>query len=828
MKKTFNIEGMTCSACQAHVDKAVKKVDGVNSVNVNLISNSMDVEFDEEVCKIENIEKAVSSAGYKAYLKSANQNNKIKNTSNDLPKLIVSFVFLILLMYVSMGHMFNLPLPTFLTGYKNGVIIACTQLILVIPILIIYRRFFISGFKKLIKRNPNMDTLIAVGSSASLIYGIFAIIMMSYGLRNNNESLVNSYLHNLYFESSGMILTLVSFGKYLEGLSKKRTTNAITRLMDLAPKQARVLINNEEVEVMVDEIKYGDIVIVKKGDVIPVDGIIISGSASIDQANITGESVPVLKKENMEVYSSTIVTAGYLKIKALKVGDDTSISEIIKLVEEASNSKAPISKLADKISGIFVPIIITISIITFIINYVINNNFELSFNFAISVLVIACPCALGLATPVAIMVGTGKGAENGLLIKNAEILEKAHLIKTVVLDKTGTITEGKPKVVDFEILDHTVDVLAVANSLEMLSEHPLAFAVIEYAKSKYSDIYDVVNYSSIDGLGLIGEIDNDEYYIGNDKILSKYNIIDESLNKKLIHYSKEGKTPLVILKNKEVIGIITIKDQIKKSSYYAIKELKKHHIKVIMLTGDNKETASVIASEVGIDEVIANVLPIDKQKVINGLKTNDNNLVAMVGDGVNDALALTSADLGIAIGGGSSVAIDSSDIVLLRNDLMDILNVINLSKRVLNTIKGNLFWAFFYNCLGVILASGLLYYSFNIKLNPMIGSLAMSLSSVFVVSNALTINLFKVNKTDNILEIENNNLLKLNTITLQISGMMCDHCVKHVEDACLKVDNVSSATANLSTHSVTIEYVNNINIDLIKEYIIKAGYQIIE
>lgn len=823
MKQKFNVEGMTCSACSAHVDKAVSNIDGVNSVNVNLLSNFMEVEFDEEKVTISDITDAVKQAGYFAYIKKNNDKQKKKDVA--LLKLIICGSLLILLMYITMGHMIGLPLFKFLDGVENSAKYAIAQLIIVVPILIIYRNFFISGYKKLINKSPNMDSLIAIGATASIIYGLFALVRICIGLKNNDYSLVHEYRHNLYFESAGMILTLVSFGKYLEGLSKKRTTNAITKLMDLSPKTAKVLVNEEEVEILASEVKVNDIVIVKKGDLIPVDGIIIDGTASIDQANITGESMPVLKAKKMEVFSSTYVVAGYLKIKAVKVGEDTSIANIIKLVEEASNSKAPISKLVDKIAGVFVPVIIGIAVFTLIISYIALRNFELSFNFAISVLVIACPCSLGLATPVAIMVGTGKGAEGGLLIKNAEILEKAHQIKTVVLDKTGTITLGKPQVVDFEVLDNSVDVLAVAYSFEIMSEHPLAFAICEFARKKYSDIYDVEEFKTIDGFGITGIIDNKEYYIGNDKIFESYNISDDKLTHKITMLAKEGKTVLVVIKEKEVVGLFAIKDPIKETSKDAVKALKASNISVVMLTGDNYETAHTIAEEVGIDEVISDVLPTDKQEVIKNMIKETNGLVAMVGDGVNDALALTTANLGIAIGGGSDVALESSDIVLLRNDLLDVLNVINLSKRVLNTIKGNLFWAFFYNCIGIVLASGLLYIPFGIKLNPMIGSFAMSCSSIFVVCNALTINLFKIKHSTDLNKVEQ---LEIKKHILQVEGMMCEHCVSHVKNACEKVSGVSIATPSLTLNNVTIEYVGTLNIDKIIDNIEKAGYKVIK
>ncbi len=823
MKNKFCIEGMTCSACASHVDSATRKVDGVVDVNVNLISNTMEVEYDENICSVDAITLAVKKAGYNAYIGNKKSEKQTKKINIELIKLIICFSLLIILMYITMGHMVGLSLPNFLKGKDNALYYALSQLIIVIPILIIYQRFFISGYKKLFKKAPNMDSLIAVSATASVIYGLYAIIMIGYGLYNHVDILVERYHHNLYFESAGMILTLVSFGKYLEGMSKKKTTNAITKLMDLSPIKATVLRGEEQLEIDANMVKVDDIVLVKKGDKIPVDGVIIDGSGSINQANITGESMPVFADKASFVYSSTILVTGFIKIKALKVGSDTKISTIIKLVEEASNSKAPISKLVDKVAKIFVPLIMMIAVVTFLVWILINKNFEEAFNFAISILVIACPCALGLATPVAIMVGTGMGAENGLLIKNAEILEKAHNIKTVVLDKTGTITEGHPKVVDFVVLDYTVDVLAVAYSFEILSEHPLSDAIYEYAKSKYSDIYDVDDYQSIDGLGLIGKIDNDEYYIGNTKYLKEEYFSDE-LKINIKKYANLGKTLLIVCKNQEVVGMIAVKDEIKPTSKKAIETLKNYGIKVVMLTGDNQMVATNIASEVGIEYIYADVLPNDKQDIVEELKNENLGLVAMVGDGVNDALALTSADLGIAVGAGSDIAIESSDIVLLRNDLMDIINVIRLSNKVLNTIKGNLFWAFFYNSIGIVLATGLLYYPFGIKLNPMIGSLAMSFSSVFVVLNALRINFFKPKKNEQL----NKTDITTKEIILNVDQMMCEHCVKHVEEACLKVAGVVAAKASLENKNVAISYVDKINLNEIKENIIKSGYIIIE
>lgn len=824
MKKKFKVDGMTCSACQAHVQSAVEDLNGISMVNVNLLSNSMEVEFDERICSASDISLAVEKAGYKAYL--PNEGVKtLEAKDNALLKLISSSIILLILMYVAMGHMVNLPLPSILCGRENALIFSFTQLLLALPIIFIYRRYYISGFKKLFKRAPNMDSLIALGSTAAIIYGIVAIYMIGYGLGHNRLDIVDSYRANLYFEAAVMILVLVSLGKYLEGVSKKKTTKAISKLMDLAPKKAIVLRNKVELEIDVHEVVKDDIVIIKKGYAVPVDGVIIEGSASIDESNITGESLPVLKKKDDVVYSSTIIRAGFIKVKATNVGDDTSIANIIKLVEEASNSKAPISKLADKISGIFVPVIMLIAIITFITHLLCNNGFELAFNFAISVLVIACPCALGLATPVAIMVGTGKGAEAGLLIKNAEILENAHLIKTIVLDKTGTITEGKPRVVDF--ISYEDDLLSKVYSIENMSEHPLAHSINEYAKINNCKLLDVMDFESIDGVGLKGVILGDTYFIGNYRLLLNNNLDSDSQMEIYNKLSKEGKTVLFVLKNNEIKGLIAVKDIVKETSKLAISELIKRKINIVMLTGDNELCAKAIGEELGIDNIIANVLPSEKAEIIKRLKSETNGMVAMVGDGVNDAIALTVADLGIAIGGGADVALESSDIVLLRSDLLDVINVISLSKRVLNTIKGNLFWAFFYNCIGIILACGLLYSPLGIKLNPMIGSACMSFSSVFVVLNALTINLFKIKRQNNNIEIENieeENIM--NQLVLNVEGMMCKHCKAHVEKACMSVEGVVEAVASLEDGNVTVSYEGNVSKDAVAKAIVDAGYEV--
>lgn len=823
MKLKFNVEGMTCASCQAHVSKAVEQLEGTSKVNVNLLKNTLDVEVDEAKCDASKIEDAVQKAGYKAYIPNANKKtDKIIEKNHDLTYLIFSLVDLLVIMYFSMGHMmWGWPVPKVFNMHTNPMGFSLVQFILVLPIIFLYRKYFINGFKKLIKLSPNMDTLIAIGATFSIAYGIYCLFMISMEY--------TEYHMYLYFEAAGMILTLVSLGKYLEKLSKRKTTTAIEKLMDLSPKEAVVLKDNIETKVKIEEVKLGDIVVVKKGDSVPVDGKIIEGNASIDQSNITGESIPVYKIANDDVYSSTIVTAGYIKVKATKVGEDTSIANIIKLVDEASNSKAPISKLADKISGVFVPVILAIALVTFIINLIVSKDFQIALNFAITVIVIACPCALGLATPVAIMVGTGKGAENGLLIKNAEILEKAHHIKTVVLDKTGTITEGKPRVTDFESFESDSDLLSVIYSLENMSEHPLALSMIEYAKENNANLLEVKEFKTTDGRGIEGIVNNSKYFIGNYKSVEELKLNTKELEDKVNNLSYQGKTPLLIIKDNKVVGLIAVKDEVKESSKQAISELRNKGIKVIMLTGDNRKTAEAIAKEVNVDEVISDVHPEDKQKVINSLKTNDKNLIAMVGDGVNDAPALTSADLGIAIGGGSDIAIESADIVLLRNDLLDVLNVISLSKRVINTIKLSLFWAFFYNFVCVILSTGFLYYLTDKKfmMTPMIASVAMSISSVSVVLTSLTINFFKVKKAKNSnnssVSIKEKN--KMQTKVIYVDGMMCNHCKAHVEEACKKVPGVSDAVVSLQDKNVTVTCEEKVTDEALKQSIKEAGYE---
>lgn len=829
MKKQFDVIGMSCASCQAHVDHAVNKLDGVINCNVNLLTNSMEVEYDEKKIDVEDIIKAVQKVGYDANVKQVSKNDKTivtisKKKDYQLIKLIIAFVFMIALFYFAMGPMFNWPQPFFFEGDENALILAFSELILTLPSLIFYSHYFTSGFKKLFKLHPNMDSLVALGASASLIYGIVAIIMIGYGLGHNNLDLVHTYVHNLYFDSVAMILTLVSLGKYFEHLAKNKTTDAISKLINLSPKKASVLENNKEIIKDVNDVNIGDIIVIKQGDMVPIDGTIISGNGSFMEANITGEPIPVFKSRDNEVFASTTLESGYVQIKATKRYEDTSFQTIVKLVEEASNSKAPISKLVDKIALWFVPIILLIAIATFIGFISASYPFEDAFNFAISTLVIACPCALGLATPVAIMVSVGKGAKAGLIIKNAEILEHSSAIKTILLDKTGTITKGHPSVTDIIYFDEDKDLInKLIYSLETYSNHPLAKAITNYFKDEKT--LPIKNFEMIEGQGLKATYLNEEIYLGNDKGLLN---IDENKNDIYTNLQKQGKTTLFLAKNKNILALLAIKDEIKEDAKEAINEFKKRGIEVIMLTGDKEKSARAIANEVGIDHIIAEVKPDEKKKIVDDVKAKHLNkgLVAMVGDGVNDAPALVSADIGIAIGGGSDVAIESSDIILIKDSLLDVANVIRLSRRTMITIALNLFWAFIYNVVGILFATGAFYPSFGIKLTPMIGALCMSFSSVFVVLNALTINFFKIKK---ITHINNQKILErkeethMEKLTLIVTGMMCEHCKMRVTKAIEALPEIAHVDISLTDGKTTIEG-NNLDEEKIKVAIKEAGY----
>lgn len=748
MKLKFDVEGMMCAACSAAVERAVSKLDGVESAQVNLLAKLLTAEFDENRTDSEAIIAAVTKAGFKAQLheeamlikaeeteKSETAAPEKKHKSTPVKtRLAVSIPLLVVLMYITMGHMVGLPLPHFLHGTENGLLFAGLQLLLTLPIVYVNRKFFTGGFSALIRKAPNMDTLVAVGAGAALIYGIAAIFMIGYGLGNNRIDIAEKYVSNLYFESSAMILTLVTVGKFLEERSKGKTNSAVEKLIDLSPDTANVLRNGKEITVKSNEIIVGDILIIRPGEKIPVDGIVTEGSSKVDESALTGESMPVKKEAGNTVMSASINLDGAFNMKATRVGKDTTLAQIIELVENAGASKAPVARLADKIAGIFVPVVMSISAVTFIAWMVAGQSLEFALSCAICVLVISCPCALGLATPVAITVSTGKCASNGILVKSAQALEALGKADAFVLDKTGTVTTGKPAVTD--IITYGTDkneLLKLAASVESKSEHLLAKAICESysGENVKSD-----NFTYVTGKGVSADIDREKIICGNAALMSENNIDISSAESDYSALAAKGKTPVYIAKSNKLAGIIAVADEIKPSSIQAVKDLKKVGAHVTLLTGDNEKTAQAIGSELGADNVIAGVLPAQKAEYINNLQLSGKTVV-MVGDGINDSPALTQADVGIAIGGGTDIAIEAADIVLMKSDLADVVKAHTFSRKTLKNIKQNLFWAFFYNIIGIPVAAGLLFIPFGITLSPMIGAAAMSLSSVFVVTNAL-------------------------------------------------------------------------------------------
>ena len=905
MKERFDVTGMTCSACSSHVEKSVSKLTGVENVSVNLLTNSMQVEFDENQLDTAGIIKAVEDAGYGAAVKDehaksgtkkagqpgSQENNGLsvveQNVKNMKKRLIISLIFWIPLMYVSMGHMIyqwlGIPIPpftmNFLHGNENAITYAFTQFLLLLPILIANQKYFKNGFKTLWHKSPNMDSLIAIGAGAAILYGIFAIYRIGYAMGHGDMTVVHQYAHDLYFESAGTILTLITIGKYLETKSKGKTSEAITKLLNLAPKTVTVVRDGVEQVIDAADVEKGEIFLVKPGESVAVDGIVLEGKSSFDESAITGESIPVLKQEGDTIVSASMNKSGLIRAKATKVGEDTTIAQIIRLVEEASSSKAPIAKMADKIAGIFVPTVITIALITGIIWLLSGAAFEFAMSTAIAVLVISCPCALGLATPVAIMVGTGKGAENGILIKSGDALETAHQIDTVVLDKTGTITQGKPVVTDIlymtapnnetsgdtqlhmatvtesKKLDNpAVALLEIAGSLEKGSEHPLAEAIVTYCESENITLEKVTGFNALFGKGIEGAVSGTHYFAGNEKMMTEKGIILSNEQKEQIHaLAKQGKTPLLFADEKQFLGIVAVADVVKPTSKEAVQKFRDYGIHVIMLTGDNEVTAQAIKEQVGIDEVIAGVLPTQKEEKISALKQAGHK-VAMIGDGINDAPALASADVGIAIGAGTDVAIESADIVLMKNDLLDAVGAVKLSKAVIRNIKENLFWAFFYNSIGIPLAAGVLYPFFQIKLNPMFGAAAMSLSSVCVVSNALRLRWVKLhdtkkalkntqeepdkkitaNTTDDISQqnrLDNNTKSNNNhkgeasmTTTISIEGMMCGHCQARVEKALKEVPGVTEVTVSLENKNAVVT--GDASVEALKQAVVDAGYEV--
>lgn len=787
MKTKYYVENMTCAACQSHVENRVSKIKGVKSVVVNLLTTEMFVESDAPLDK--KIEKALNEIGYKLVYEKASD-----KVSNKAIKLIISGILGLILLYLSMGHMIGLKSFSFM---NNKAIEGMIELAITIPIIILNYKYFLNGFKKLFLLLPNMDSLIAIGSTASFVYSIYLLIRIL--LEKNYYDSVH-----FYFDSSAMILVLVSLGKYLESKSKNKTQKAITKLMDLSPKECIVFKDGEEQKIATNDLKIGDIVILKQGDVLPIDGVVCEGIAMINESNITGESMPLLKEEDDEIISSSYVLSGYIKVKVTKEFEDSTINKIIRLVNEASNSKAKVSHLVDRVSGKFTYFVIIISLISFI-TFMFLENFKFALNIGISVLVVSCPCALGLATPLCIMVGTGVSAKKGILLKNAEVLENLSKVKTVVLDKTGTITYGRHEVVETNLDDKALQIIY---SLESLSSHPLATAICEFVKGKNIKPLEVTNFENIEGVGVSGYIDGIKYTCGNLRSLNFTNIT-KGLIDEIESDSKKGVTSL-LLTTTDLIGIIKMTDVIKPTSKDAISYLHKEKINVVMLTGDKKEIAKKVGNELNIDEIYAEVMPQDKQEIIKNIKKNSNGFCAMTGDGVNDAIALMEADVGISVGKGTDIAIDSSDVVLLNDDLLSIVDIIKLSKKIMNTIKVNLFWAFFYNIIGISFASGLFYYKFGILMNPIICALSMAVSSLFVTINSLSINLYKGVKIMN---------------KLVITNMNCAHCVKRIEEALTKIKGLEFVV-NLEEKSVTLNTTDDKLINKAIKAIKKAGYEI--
>ena len=840
----YNVTGMSCAACQARVEKAVSAVPGVDSCAVSLLTNSMGVEGSADAAAII---KAVEDAGYGASVKASEDANSssVPNYDNDLkdtetPKirnrLIASVIILLPLMYVTMGHMmWDWPLPGFLDG--NHIAMGIYELILAATIMVINQRFFISGFKGLMHRAPNMDTLVAMGSAASFIYSVYALFAMTSAQLNGDSTRVMKLMDEFYFESAAMILTLITVGKLLEAISKGRTTNALKDLMKLAAKTAVVIVDGKEVEVPIEQVKIGDRFVVRPGDNIPVDGVVIEGSSAVNEAALTGESIPVDKAIGDTVSAATSNESGYMVCEATRVGKDTTLSQIIQMVSDAAATKAPIAKIADRVSGVFVPAVILIALITFVIWMLVGQPVGYALARAISVLVISCPCALGLATPVAIMVGNGMGAKNGIMFKTAVSLEETGKTQIVALDKTGTITKGEPKVIgvfEAEGIDD-VDLVRTAFALESKSEHPLAKAIVEHGLEDGMEPADISDFKAHAGSGLSAVLDGENIYGGNGDFIKKYVDIDEENLGLADTLANKGETPLFFAKGNRFLGIISVADVIKDDSPEAIRHLKNMGIHVVMLTGDNEKTAQAIAKEAGVDEVISGVKPDGKEEVIR--KLQEYGKVAMVGDGINDAPALTRADIGIAIGAGTDVAIDAADVVVVKSRLSDVAAAIRLSKATLKNIHENLFWAFFYNIIGIPLAAGAYIHAFGWTLNPMFGAAAMSLSSFCVVTNALRLNLFKMHDSSKDKSMKNtlghnmlvnntvNNKEENNTMEITVKGMMCQHCEAHVKEALEKIAGVDEATANHEANLVTLKTSADVAESDIKAAVEAAGYE---
>jgi len=828
----YRVTGMTCAACSARVEKAVSAVEGVESCTVNLLTNSMNV---EGKANAETIISAVEKAGYGAFLKNAEEAKKEsseKKVTEDREtprlkrRLFSSLIFLTVLMYISMGHvMWGFPLPTFLS--ENPLAIGLLQMLLSAAIMIINQKFFISGMKGLFRGAPNMDTLVSIGSGASFLYSVCVLFSMTAAQMNGNTEAVFHGLHDFYFESAAMILTLITVGKMLEARAKGKTTDALAGLMNLAPKTATVLRGGKEISVPAETLKKGDIFLVRPGEHIPADGIVREGHSAVNESALTGESIPVDKETGDSVSSGTTNESGFLKCEATRTGEDTSLAQIIRMVSDASATKAPIAKIADKVSGVFVPTVLTLAALATAIWLIVGETVGFALSMGISVLVISCPCALGLATPVAIMVGTGKGAKNGILFKNATALEETGKVKTVVLDKTGTVTSGKPKVVSLHPAENIseTELLSLAYHLENLSEHPLAKAVREKAESLGMKAESVTDFEVFPGNGLRARWNGELLCAGNLAFAENYTTVSASVQKEAQTLSDEGKTPIFLVHGKSYLGMIAVADVIREDSVEAIRELHEMGIRVIMLTGDNERTAAAIGKEIGADEVIAGVLPDGKEAVIRSLC--EKGRTAMVGDGINDAPALTRADIGIAIGAGTDIAMDAADIVLMKSRLSDVPAAIRLSRATLRNIRQNLFWAFFYNIIGIPLAGGAWYPLWHLKLNPMFGAAAMSLSSFFVVSNALRLNFIKMRNTkqnNQNIQTEEKNMEK----TMKIKGMMCKHCEARVKNALEALPEVSEAVVNHKKDTAKVKLSAEIADDVLKKAVEDQGYPVLE
>ena len=893
MQERYDVTGMTCAACSARVEKSVSALPGVTQCTVNLLKNSMVVDYDDAALSSGQIVAAVEKAGYgaspqrKAGAKAAPKGEEPGAAAKReylamRRRVIGSFVFTVPLFYLSMGHMMGWPLPGIFLGTENAMLYALTQFLLLLPVVAINFKYYRQGFKTLLHGSPNMDSLIALGSGASLAYGVYALYKIAFGFGHGDLAMVEQFTHDLYFEGAGTILTLITLGKFFEARAKGRTSDAINKLLNLAPKTATVLRDGEEVVLPVEEVQKGDLLVVKAGESIPVDGVLVEGSASVDESAITGESIPVDKQPGDRLIGATVSRSGYCKMRAEKVGDETALAQIIRLVDEATSSKAPIAKLADKVAGVFVPVVIAIAVVAAVVWLLCGATFEFALTIAVSVLVVSCPCALGLATPTAIMVGTGRGASNGILIKSAEALETAHDVQVVVLDKTGTITQGQPVVTDLapqaQVSEETL--LTAAASLEALSEHPLARAIVEEAKRRGAPFLPVTEFSQIPGQGIQGKVEGKVCLAGNRRMMDAFGVRGAALDAIQDRMADEGKTPLFFAADGELLGVIAVADVVKPTSRQAVADLQAMGIEVVMLTGDNRRTAEAIRRQVSVDRVVAEVLPEDKEREIRALQESGRK-VAMVGDGINDAPALARADVGIAIGAGTDVAMESADIVLMKNDLLDVAAAVELSRATIRNIKENLFWAFFYNAICIPIAAGCFYAAFDLKMNPMVAALAMSFSSVFVVSNALRLRFFKpkhgssaagahaepapqtpqasqaslasqasqaplasqasqaaacpapgaapsdcacpVQDAATITTPTGGNTMKKHLI---VEGMMCQNCVKHVTKALAGLPGAADVAVNLEGKCADVTVPESVTDAAITAAVVDAGYEV--